>query len=213
MPLGFSDVLSSQLSITLIGWLGTSRDAGVFAVANRGAAGRRPGLRGGGRRRGAAHRPSAGPSGICPPWMSCSGTAPCSLVASPQLGVAFIAVFRDQLLAIFGPGFVSGGTALVILSLGQLAFATVGIRATALLMTGGERQAAFTMVFSLAMTTVLSALLIPSMGQDGAALAWTTSICLAQVLTIVLWRRHRRSSVPRVPSAERRRRRSSHATR
>ena len=38
LALGFSDVLASQLSITLIGTFGTARDAGVFAVANRGAA-------------------------------------------------------------------------------------------------------------------------------------------------------------------------------
>lgn len=201
LAMGFSDILTSQLSITLIGWLGTPRDAGVFAVANRGAAIVALGF--------------AGVAAVAAPriahlWSQGDLRAldellrQCTLLSGgvAALGVIVIAVFRDQLLAIFGPGFVSGGSALVILSLGQLAFATVGIRATALLMTGAERRAAFTLIFTLAMTAVLSAVLIPPLGQDGAALAWTTSMCLAQVLTIVFWRRHRRSSARTSPNLE-----------
>jgi O-antigen/teichoic acid export membrane protein len=193
LALGFSDVLSSQLSITLIGWFGTARSAGVFAVANRGA--------------GVVALGFAGMAAVAAPriarlWAQQELPAldellkHCALFSGgvAALAVLVIAVFRDQLLAIFGPGFVSGGTALLILAIGQLAYATVGILATALLMTGGERQAAGTLLFSLALTTVLSALLIPSMGQDGAALAWTTSMVLGQVLTIAFWRLHRRAS-------------------
>jgi O-antigen/teichoic acid export membrane protein len=200
LALGFSDVLASQLSITLIGWFGTARNAGVFAVANRGA--------------GVVALGFAGVAAVAAPriarlWVQRDLSAldellkHCALLSGgvAALAVIVIAVFRDQLLAIFGPGFVTGATALVVLSIGQLAYATVGILATALLMTGGERKAALTMVFSLVMTTVLSALLIPGLGQDGAALAWTTSICLGQILTVALWRRHRRtaSSVKETP--------------
>jgi O-antigen/teichoic acid export membrane protein len=198
LALGFSDVLTSQLSITLIGWFGTARSAGVFAVANRGAAVVALGF--------------AGVAAVAAPriarlWAERDLFAleellkHCALFSGGLAAVAvvFIAVFRDQLLAIFGPGFVTGGPTLVILSLGQLAYATVGILATALLMTGGERLAAGTLVFSLVLTTVLSAVLIPSMGQEGAALAWTASMMLGQVLTFALWRHHRHTS-PRVIS-------------
>jgi O-antigen/teichoic acid export membrane protein len=201
LALGFSDVLTSQLSITLIGWLGTPRDAGVFAVANRGA--------------GVVVLGFAGVTAVAAPriahlWSLRDVGAldqllkNCTLLSggTAALAVVVIAVFRDQLLAIFGPGFVSGGTTLVILSLGQLAYATVGIRLTALLMTGAERQGAFTMVFSLAMTTILSAMLIPALGQNGAAIGWTTSMCLGQLLTITLWRRHRRASALAVHDVE-----------
>ena len=199
LALGFSDVLTSQLSITLIGALGTARAAGVFAVANRGAAVVALGF--------------AGVAAVAAPRIARLWTQHdlagldgllkhCALLSggAGALAVVVIAVFHEQLLSIFGPGFVSGGTALVVLSLGQLAYATVGILATALLMTGGEKQAAFTLVFSLVLTTVVSAALIPSMGEDGAAVAWTTSMVLGQVLTIAFWRRHRRSAARSMPA-------------
>jgi O-antigen/teichoic acid export membrane protein len=195
LALGFSDVLTSQLSITLIGWFGTARDAGVFAVANRGAAVVALGFAGVAAvaapriARLWAQRDMRGLDALLKQGALLSGGV-------AALAVCVIALFRDQLLAVFGPGFVSGGTALVILSLGQLAFATIGIQATALLMTGGERKAAFSLVVSLVLTTVLSALLISPLGENGAALAWTISMVLGQLLTIVFWRRHRRSMRP-----------------
>ena len=201
LALGFSDVLASQLSITLIGTFGTARDAGVFAVANRGAAVVALGF--------------AGVAAVAAPRIALLWAQrdlrgldallkQCALLSGgvAALAVVVIAVLRDQLLSLFGPGFVSGGAALVILSIGQLAYATIGIRATALLMTGGERRAAFTLVVTLALTTVLSALLIPSMGENGAAVAWTTSMVLGQLLTIEFWRRHRRSTLSAGTEAE-----------
>jgi O-antigen/teichoic acid export membrane protein len=193
LALGFSDVLTSQLSITLVGWFGTARDAGVFAVANRGAAVVALGF--------------AGVAAVAAPRIALLWTQRdlkgldellrnCALLSGGigALAVCVIVIFRDQLLGIFGSGFVSGGTALVILSLGQLVFCILGVRLTALQMTGAERPAAYTLMVSLVLTTILTPLLILPLGKDGAALAWTMSMVLGQSLTLVLWHRHRRSA-------------------
>ncbi len=194
LALAVTDIMNSQLSISLVGWLDSARSAGIFAVASRGAA--------------FVALAFVGLSAVVAPriarhWQVHEYDAVsrllrrCSLLcagfAVPV--VIAIAILDTRLLALFGNGFREGATAFVVLAVGWMAFAVVGIYATALLMTGGENLAATTTLISLATGSVLSLVLIPPMGATGAAIAWTTGIVIAQGFVIVFWIRHRRQQI------------------
>lgn len=192
LALALTDILNSQLSVSLVGWLDTARSAGIFAVANRGAA--------------LVALAFVGIAAVVAPriarlWEAQEYDAVsrlllrCSVMSAGFAipVVVAVAVLDKRLLALFGSGFKEGAAAFLIVALGQLAWSVVGIYATALLMTGGENRAALCTLISLVTTVVLSVVLVPRWGADGAALAWTASMVLAQGFTLVFWFNHRRS--------------------
>lgn len=83
--------------------------------------------------------------------------------------------FGDIFLRLFGRDFVSGWTALSILSAGQLFSAMMGSVTLILVMTGHERDAVMTLGGSTLLNVLLNLLLIPRWGIEGAAYASTAS--------------------------------------
>jgi O-antigen/teichoic acid export membrane protein len=98
------------------------------------------------------------------------------LITLATLPLAFAMVLLGEIfLRLFGPEFVAGYTAMVILSAGQLINAATGTVGTLLNMTGFERDTALAVGFSAALNVLLNALLIPRFGIDGAAAATALS--------------------------------------
>ena len=89
--------------------------------------------------------------------------------------VAAFVIAGHWLLALFGPGFSNGYTALVLLGLGQLINAAAGPVALLLAMTGHQRQAAIGISIGAILNVILNAVLIPRWGITGAAVATMTS--------------------------------------
>jgi O-antigen/teichoic acid export membrane protein len=94
------------------------------------------------------------------------------------LFILFVA-FGKNILSIFGSNMIEGYQALLILSLGQLINSAMGSVGYLLTMTGHEMYLAKTMTITGLANIALNALLIPSLGETGAAIS--TSI------TVVMW--------------------------
>jgi O-antigen/teichoic acid export membrane protein len=105
------------------------------------------------------------------------------------IGLALI-LLRTPILHLFGNEFESAGTALVIITIGQLFSVTVGSVAVLLMMTGYERHAASGVAVGLLTNLVLGAVLIPPMGVDGAAVATAVSVIVWNgLLALLVYRR------------------------
>lgn len=97
-----------------------------------------------------------------------------------------LAVFSPLVMGIFGPAFVSGATALTILSIGILALVGTGNNKMALVMAGKSTWNLGTVSLSFAVNLTLNLLLIPRYGMTGSAIAWTASFVVDNGLTAVL---------------------------
>ncbi len=100
-----------------------------------------------------------------------------------------IIVLRQWVLLVFGQEFEQSGTAVIILSLGQLFNVAAGSVAFLFVMTGHERYTVSAITVSSVITVLLSALLIPRWGVEGAAIATTISLLVWNILLIVQVRR------------------------
>ncbi len=89
-----------------------------------------------------------------------------------------IAIFREEVLHVFGKGFVGGSTVLLILSAGQLVNAATGPTGALLTMTGKQKWELANTGVMVGINFLLNLLLIPRMGMTGAAIATATSIAL-----------------------------------
>lgn len=98
--------------------------------------------------------------------------------------------FGDVFLALFGPEFTTGHSALKILSLSRLVEAFAGIAGTLLIMTGFEREYAISMAASLGLNFLLDLILIPHYGLVGAAISSAAAVLLLQT-SLVFWARNR----------------------
>jgi O-antigen/teichoic acid export membrane protein len=98
---------------------------------------------------------------------------------------AGIAVFRVELLHVFGKGFTAGSSALLILAVGQLVNAATGPTGVLLTMTGKQRWELANILSMVAFNFVLNLLLIPKLGMMGAAVAAALSIAIINGLKIV----------------------------
>jgi O-antigen/teichoic acid export membrane protein len=85
--------------------------------------------------------------------------------------VAVLIATGPFLLDLFGRDFRAGQFALVILLLAQLVAVMSGPAAQVLSISGGERDCAFAVGLALAATVLLQAMLVPTLGLDGAAVA------------------------------------------
>lgn len=104
--------------------------------------------------------------------------------------VVGLIVFREQALGVFGPEFTSGGTALLILVVGELLSVACGSVTFAMAMTGHERALARTTIASVVLNVALGLALIPAFGIEGVAIARAVStVGLNLVLVWQLWRR------------------------
>lgn len=98
----------------------------------------------------------------------------------------------DLFVGIFGPEFLPAAPALAVLTVGQLVNAASGSVGSLLTMTGHERDAAFGFGLSAVLNIGLNLLLIPIWGPLGAAVATASSLVAWNViLSIAVYRRLR----------------------
>lgn len=89
-----------------------------------------------------------------------------------------LAIHAPVVLGWLGPGFIEGGSVLVILSLGAIVTLMAGNIHSVLLMSGRSGWAAFNKVVVLAVNVVGNVLLLPVLGINGAAISWTASMLI-----------------------------------
>ena len=103
-----------------------------------------------------------------------------------------LVVFGGEVLALFGPGFSAGVTALSVLAFGYLFNSASGCANTVLLMTGRSRLVLVNTIFYGTVLMAATCLLIPVWGLLGAALsASLCSIGLNVLRVWQVWRLHR----------------------
>jgi O-antigen/teichoic acid export membrane protein len=98
---------------------------------------------------------------------------------------ACIAIFRLELLTVFGKGFSAGAIVLLILAAGQLANAATGPTGVLLTMTGKQKWELANTISMVAFNFLLNLFLIPRMGKTGAAIATAVSIATINGLKLV----------------------------
>jgi O-antigen/teichoic acid export membrane protein len=175
-------VLNAQTGTFLLGALRSPDEAGLYAVATRGALLISFGL----TAVNAALAPAAARM-----WAAGDVERLQRLVTLSARGVVAFSfpvailfmVFAGTVLEVgFGAEYLAAAPALTILSLGQLANATLGSVGTLLIMTGHQREAAAGISVGAVLNVLLGSLLIPAQGVTGAAIAATVSIIAWNVL-------------------------------
>jgi O-antigen/teichoic acid export membrane protein len=101
-----------------------------------------------------------------------------------------LALLRTCALDLFGPEFVSGGTALLILLGGQTFNALTGSVGLLMSMTGYQTQAAKILFIATALNLGMNISLIPLLGLEGAALSSVASTLFWNIIMyIFVWKR------------------------
>ena len=95
----------------------------------------------------------------------------------------------EILIALFGPAYTGGATALVWLAAGQFLYVAVGVADQFILMSGHQALWLAITGFSFIATLVLDAFAIPAHGIVGAAVVSCGTTALTTALTILLMRR------------------------
>jgi O-antigen/teichoic acid export membrane protein len=109
------------------------------------------------------------------------------LAAAPIAATA-IAVRRD-LLALYGPSFAQGATALVVLAIGHLVNACLGLSGWILTVSGRSRTLLADNLVAAVLNVTMGLLLIPRFGLIGTTLAALSSVTLLNLIIIVqVWR-------------------------
>jgi O-antigen/teichoic acid export membrane protein len=96
-----------------------------------------------------------------------------------SVAAILLLILSRPLLAMFGPGFISGQPAMLILMLGQIVNVGTGSVGYLLQMTGFQRDYLAVLIACSSINILVSLVLIPSLGCLGAA--------IAGALTTVLW--------------------------
>ena len=100
-----------------------------------------------------------------------------------------IVVFREELLAAFGTGFVLAGSVVVVLAVAQLINTATGPCGYLITMSGRIGVQLALNVLALATNVALNVWLIPRRGIEGAALAWAACIAGFTLIRLVyVWR-------------------------
>jgi O-antigen/teichoic acid export membrane protein len=96
----------------------------------------------------------------------------------------FVILFPVPLLRLFGPEFIIGSTALVILAVGQLVDAATGPVDYIIMMTGHPKLNLSNSLCLALLNVILNLLLIPRFGIVGAAVATATSAAVVNLLRL-----------------------------
>jgi len=96
-----------------------------------------------------------------------------------------LSLFSREIMALFGPGFSIGGTALIVLSWGQLIDAGVGSTGTILQMSGKQDIDSLNTVFAFLLNVALNFWFVKAYGILGAALATGISVTLINVARLI----------------------------
>jgi O-antigen/teichoic acid export membrane protein len=100
-----------------------------------------------------------------------------------------LAIFAPVVLGLFGPEFVRGQDALLVLSLAMILSVGTG-NVTVMLLMGGKSVWNLTnTILSLGVNIALNLILIPRLGMVGAAIAWTASIATNNLIPLFQVRR------------------------
>jgi len=107
-----------------------------------------------------------------------------ALLGALPIAIALV-IFGRWFLMVFGGEFLEGSNALIILSVGQLVNAGAGSVALLLNMTGHEQDTARGIGFAVLVNCVLSVVLIPLWGINGAAMSYAFSLATWNILLAV----------------------------
>jgi O-antigen/teichoic acid export membrane protein len=95
-----------------------------------------------------------------------------------------IVVFPDELLKLFGPGFISGATVTVVLAAGKFVDAATGPCAMMLNMSGRPTLNMANNIAGLLLNIALNIVLIPRYGIVGSAIAWAVVLVLMNIARV-----------------------------
>ncbi|MEQ8505368.1 MAG: oligosaccharide flippase family protein [Rhodospirillales bacterium] len=110
------------------------------------------------------------------------------------LGVlAFILPGRDFILGLFGPEYLPGESAVLILATGYLIYSIMGAAEMFFLVGPFERLNALVVSVTLILNLMLNFLLIPPFGIEGAAMATITAIVFRSMIAAIMV--HRRTGL------------------
>ncbi|MEX1218795.1 MAG: polysaccharide biosynthesis C-terminal domain-containing protein [Solirubrobacterales bacterium] len=111
-----------------------------------------------------------------------------SFIAAIPLGVAVI-LAREPLLGLFGSGFETAATPLVILVGAALFSVMTGASGSALVMSKHWNSALIASGVGLALNLVICLLLVPSLGASGAAIGLAASVVVtSSIMAVMAWR-------------------------
>ncbi|MHB8482655.1 MAG: flippase [Nitrospiria bacterium] len=94
-------------------------------------------------------------------------------------------VFNEEILSMFGQEFLKGGSCLIILAAGQLFNMVTGSASTVLMMAGHSRKIMWNTILSGLLLILMNILLIPYLGQFGAAIGAAVSLIFAGLLRVI----------------------------
>ena len=94
-------------------------------------------------------------------------------------------VFRDSMLTVFGDGYTSAASTLVVLSLAMLLSTLFGTVDSIILMAGHTSWNLLNSVIAAGVMGALDIVLIPRWGVFGAAVGWATAIVLRNVIALL----------------------------
>jgi O-antigen/teichoic acid export membrane protein len=109
--------------------------------------------------------------------------------ASAAVAAVPLCYFRTEILSIFGPEFLAGKMAFVVLVVARVIYTAGGFVGMVLFMTGHEKDAAVAFGVTAAVNIALNAALIPHWSMLGAAIGTGTSIVVLIVLCTYMVRR------------------------
>ena len=182
---GSAEALMNRTGIMLLGWLATTKEAGVYALAFNIAF--------------AAMLPRTAVNTLLAPAISrlficreqvalrtiVAKSAWWTLLGALCIGLPVL-LFAEHILALFGRDFVAGAPALRILMAGQLLAAAAGSQLHLMNMTGHEPTAARLLVASAAANAVIAVAVVSPLGSTGAAVAavvaligWNAAMAIA----------------------------------
>jgi O-antigen/teichoic acid export membrane protein len=184
---GILVIVLGQFNILLVGAFRSSREAGIFAAANRFTGVGTFAL----QAVGLAIAPQI--SSLLaqderPRAETVFQTATVWLMVLSWPMYIVMAVFAPFLMRVFGPEFASGQTALLILALSLLVLVGTGNNKVVLLMGGGSAWNLGITTISLVVNLGLSFLLIPKFGMNGAAIALGSGIVADNLMTTLVLR-------------------------
>jgi O-antigen/teichoic acid export membrane protein len=99
--------------------------------------------------------------------------------------IFIIYLFTENILMVFGQGFVEGVLVLVILATGELFNAGSGLSGNILIMSGRPKIPLINSIFNFMLITVLSFVFIPKYGILGAAFAYSISMITVNIIRLL----------------------------
>ena len=186
-------VINNQADILMLGWLAHPEDVGVYRVAVQGSL--------------LVSFVLAAVNLVIAPQIArlhtqgrhaalqrlLTWSARASLVGSLPIALAFWFIGRLLLERLFGSAFASAYWALAILTFGQMVNVAMGSVGSVLNMTGHERESAIGSTAAACVNVALNAILIPTFGINGAAIAGAISMTLWNV--VLAWYVYRRTKL------------------